>query len=71
MAAIGKTYPKTCRPIPLYIGMRLLDSQVREQVKKAKWTTLMIIDSQAVKNTCNASIESLIVLFLQQMYKWY
>jgi hypothetical protein len=51
--------------------MRLLDSQVREQVKKAKWTTLMIIDSQAVKNTCNASIESLIVLFLQQMYKWY
>ena len=26
--------------------------------KKAKWTTLMIIDSQAVKNTCNASVES-------------
>ena len=26
--------------------------------KKAKWTTLIIIDSQAVKNTCNASIIS-------------
>ena len=26
--------------------------------KKAKWTTLIIIDSQAVKNTCNASVES-------------
>ena len=39
--------------------MRVLHGQVREQVKKKpKWTTLMIIDSQAVKNTCNASIES-------------
>lgn len=26
--------------------------------KKSQWTTLIIIDSQAVKNTCNASIES-------------
>ena len=26
--------------------------------KKAKWTTLIIIDSQAVKNTCNAGVES-------------
>ena len=26
--------------------------------KKAKWTTLIIIDSQAVKNTCNASVKS-------------
>jgi hypothetical protein len=26
--------------------------------KKPKWTTLMMIDSQAVKNTCNASIAS-------------
>ena len=26
--------------------------------KKAKWTTLIIIDSQAVQNTCNASIDS-------------
>ena len=33
--------------------------------KKPKWTTLMMIDSQAVKNTCNASIVSLMILFLQ------
>ena len=26
--------------------------------KKAKWTTLIIIDSQAVQNTCNASVKS-------------
>lgn len=26
--------------------------------KKSKWTTLIIIDSQAVKNTCNASVAS-------------
>jgi len=26
--------------------------------KKRKWTTLIIIDSQAVKNTCNASVDS-------------
>jgi Transposase DDE domain len=26
--------------------------------KKPKWTTLIIIDSQAVKNTCNASVDS-------------
>jgi hypothetical protein len=26
--------------------------------KKQKWTRLIIIDSQAVKNTCNASVES-------------
>ncbi len=26
--------------------------------KKAKWTTPVIIDSQAVQNTCNASVES-------------
>ena len=26
--------------------------------KKPQWTTLIMIDSQAVKNTCNASIES-------------
>jgi hypothetical protein len=26
--------------------------------KKPKWTTLIIVDSQATKNTCNASIES-------------
>ena len=39
--------------------MSVLHGQVREQVKKKpKWTTLIIIDSQAVKNTCNASVES-------------
>lgn len=39
--------------------MGVLHGQVREQVgKKPQWTTLMIIDSQAVKNTCNASVES-------------
>jgi transposase len=39
--------------------MDALHSMVREQSKKSqKWTTLIIIDSQAVKNTCNASIES-------------
>ena len=39
--------------------MDALHQQVRQQVKKkAKWTTLIIIDSQAVKNTCNASVDS-------------
>ncbi len=37
----------------------ILHGQVRQQIKKkSKWTTLIIIDSQAVKNTCNASVES-------------
>ena len=36
-----------------------LHGQVRQQAKKKPlWTTLIIIDSQAVKNTCNASKES-------------
>jgi len=38
-----------------------LHSKAREQVKKkhsGQWTTLIIVDSQAVKNTCNASVES-------------
>jgi transposase len=39
--------------------MNVLHRQVRDQVKKKpKWTTLIIIDSQAVKNTCNASVDS-------------
>jgi len=39
--------------------MTALHGQVREQVKKkAQWTTLIIIDSQAVQNTCNASVAS-------------
>jgi transposase len=33
--------------------------------KKPKWTRLIIIDSQAVKNTCNASVESKGCKFLQ------
>lgn len=32
--------------------------QPANRLKKRKWTTLIIVDSQAVKNTCNASIES-------------
>ena len=28
------------------------------RLKKRKWTSLIIVDSQAVKNTCNASVES-------------
>ena len=38
--------------------MQTLHAQVPEQVKKPKWTRLIIIDSQAVKNTCSAGIES-------------
>jgi Transposase DDE domain len=39
--------------------MSTLHERVREQVKeKPKWTTLIIIDSQALKNTCNASVTS-------------
>ena len=35
-----------------------LHAQVRAQAKKPNWTTLILIDSQAVKNTCNASVAS-------------
>jgi transposase len=39
--------------------MKTLHEEVRQKVKKKpEWTTLMIIDSQAVKNTCNASKSS-------------
>ncbi len=39
--------------------MKTLHSQLRENInKKPEWTTLILIDSQAVKNTCNAGIES-------------
>ncbi|MEH2434715.1 MAG: transposase [Nostoc sp.] len=38
--------------------MSVLHGLVREQVKKTHWTRLIIIDSQVVKNTCNASVES-------------
>lgn len=40
------------------INERLAWTSARTSKKKAKWTTLIIIDSQAVKNTCNASIKS-------------
>jgi Transposase DDE domain len=33
-------------------------SKHERKLKKPQWTTLMIIDSQAVDNTCNASVES-------------
>ena len=37
----------------------VLHAQVRSSgQKKPKWTRLLLIDSQAVKNTCNASVES-------------
>ena len=36
----------------------VLHGQIHSSVKKAQWTRLIIIDSQAVKNTCNASVES-------------
>lgn len=38
--------------------------------KNPKWTRLLIIDSQAVKNTCNASVESCMILPLQ-MHQWH
>ena len=73
MVVIGVTYPRIYRLTQQYFGtciqwraegvierMRdVLHAQVRSSgKKKAKWTTLIIIDSQAVKNTCNASVES-------------
>jgi hypothetical protein len=33
-------------------------TKVLNKLKKTKWTTLIIIDSQAVKNTCNADVDS-------------
>lgn len=39
--------------------MSVLHGQVRSSgKKKPHWTTPVVIDSQAVKNTCNASVES-------------
>ena len=36
-----------------------LHEELRRQVKKnPQWTTLLLIDSQAVKNTCNAGVET-------------
>ena len=39
--------------------MTALHEEVRAKAaKKPKWTTLIIVDTQAAKNTCNASVES-------------
>ena len=38
--------------------MTLLHEATREQVKKRKWTSLIIVDSQAINNICDASVES-------------
>ncbi len=39
--------------------MQPLHGDVREQAKKnRKWTSLIMIDSQAVKNTCHSAIDS-------------
>jgi len=38
--------------------MHKFHESVREKENRNKWTTLIIIDSQAVKNTCNASAET-------------
>ena len=52
-------YQQWCQEDILTKIMTELHHQVREQVKKKpQWTTLIMIDSQAVKNTCNASVES-------------
>ena len=40
------------------IDERLAWTSTRTSEKKSKWTTLLIIDSQAVQNTCNAGVES-------------
>ncbi len=39
--------------------MKILHGQLRDKInKKPEWTTLILIDSQAVKNTCNAESAS-------------
>jgi len=44
--------------------MTVLHEGVRGQVgKKSQWTTLIMIDSQAVKNNCSASVETKGVCF--------
>ena len=48
--ARGRSHRRTDEPVTW--------TSARTSEKKAKWTTLLIIDSQAVKNTCNASVES-------------
>jgi len=38
--------------------------------KKPKWTTLIMIDSVAVKNTCNASIASGVITTTNGISIW-
>ena len=80
MVVIGVTCPRIYLPTQQYFGtciqwraegviekMRdVLHGRVRQQIKKkAKWTTLIIIDSQAVKNTLLCQFRVKRVLFLQ------
>lgn len=74
MVVTGVIYPRIYLLIRRYFGTTnngvlegviekirdVLHGQLRQKVKKKKrsGTTLIIIDSQAVKNTCNASTES-------------
>ena len=73
MVVTGVIYPRIYLLIRRYFGTTnngvlegviekirdVLHGQLRQKVKKKRsWTTLIIIDSQAVKNTCNASTES-------------
>jgi len=69
-AAIGVTYPEICltqrcfgttssgEKLVLDEIMDKLHGKVREQAQKNRSGPLIMIDSQAVKNTCNASIAS-------------
>ncbi|MEG4960672.1 MULTISPECIES: hypothetical protein [unclassified Microcoleus] len=85
MVAIGQTYPAYLPPYStlywFYLQWRELRvrrsfdesfafSSTIASLKKPQWTTLMMIDSQAVKNTFNASIASLMLLF-SQINQWY
>jgi transposase len=52
-------YQNWCQEGAMDLIMTLVTSESpRTSQKKPEWTTLIMIDSQAVKNTCNASIES-------------
>lgn len=69
---IGATYRKTCHRTQQYFGIISNGEKMgywrkswssfmlkfESRSKKPKWTRLIMIDSQAVKNTCNASVES-------------
>ncbi|WP_445267964.1 transposase [Synechococcus sp. C9] len=39
-------------------GSTVSHNYLKDCKKKSQWTTLIIVDSQAVKNTCNASIDA-------------